>query len=205
MAQRLGLDRGAQVGGISKAFRDCRPFLLISALAQHRLAGHHDEVPQPVGQLEHAAPPDRVFEIAGRSRHRAHRPQMGRTGGPRLILHHRHVRLTDHPHRSVRPGQLRGPLDSVVAVVGFAQERIEIAFRRISAAGILHHHDITTGRKIVLFGKRVVHAPVIRGADHEDRKAALRRRPIDVGIQRHAVARPHRQILFDYNRISRFT
>src|SRR5215211_7534021 len=70
-----------------------------------------------------------------------HALQRGRPHDGGLPLGLSEVREAVHADRSVGTGELRGPLDGVVAVLILLDEGYELAFRAVTSAHVLHDDD----------------------------------------------------------------
>src|SRR5208282_3814971 len=111
----------------------------------------------------------------------------------------RHVGAAIHADAARRPGLPRYPLDGVITVPAFIDEWREVSIRgktpsnildehavagRCSLQGIEHHHEAHRS----LFS--------IRSA-HEQSRAGLVRRPIQISAQNHAVSSGEFQVSLD--------
>src|SRR5262249_49157142 len=118
------------------------------------------------------------------------------------ILRGAHIRLPDRANLAIRPGQLRCPFDGVVPIVRFVDQWVvmQVTLRSEPAAGVLYHKDIATGNETLSVASDVVEftgealryvckACLIVGCPHEqDRETAWSIWPIDIRVQRNAIA-----------------
>src|SRR6266852_4242254 len=129
---------------------------------------------------------------------------MGRTLDSGEVLHQSRIRLPGRPDHPVAPRQRGGPFDRVTTVARFIHERIELALRAETAACVLKDHDIAAWNEVRWLVWRRLAALIVRRANHQRRKLPRGVGPVDIGIERHAIARPHRQMLFFDDLVNRF-
>src|SRR5690606_21522699 len=99
------------------------------------------------------------------------------------------------------PRLLRGPLDDVVAVAAFGAERVPGALALVPSPHVHVHHGVTHARE---HDEPVVHAHVlalhaVRRPYDDDGIPGLALGPVDVGVQRHAVAHGNGAVMVDQN------
>ena len=123
-------------------------------LSEERVRG--DGGPRPVQHqpelLNPAAHLDAVQVVApGLSRD--HAPQGGRSHDGGLPLGLPEVGEPDHADDAIRSGELRGPLDGVVAILELVHERRELPLGGVAPPDVLDYHDVAAAGR--LYGVKV--------------------------------------------------
>ena len=105
------------------------------------------------------------------------------------------IGTAQHADLAVRMRQCGGPLHRVVAIIDLVLEGVPLAVGGVAAAHILHHHHEAArnclGRK---FSGSVL---VVGGPLQKHRERTLADWAIDVGLERDAVARLHRDVVLE--------
>src|SRR5215469_8136986 len=113
--------------------------------------------------------------------------KMWRLSDCRQILCGANVRSTEHPHFSVRVRERGCPFHSVVTVIRFVLECVELTFRSVPAAHVLNDHNVSAGRATP--SKAAGAGLVVRGTLQQYREFAVGFRPVNVGAKCDAI--PH--------------
>ena len=139
----------------------------------------------------------------GRGRDRYLTDQMRRAGVRQEILRRPVIRLAGRTDFAVGPGQRGRPFHAIIAVRRFMDQRVIFPLRGVAATGILHDHRVAPWDKIIDVVQRCRSRLIIRHPHEYHRAWVCGIRPMHVGIQRHAVAHPRREIGFDHHTILR--
>ena len=107
-------------------------------------------------------------------------------------LRRAHIRAAEHAHLAVGVRQRCGPLYSVVAIFGLVLEGVPLAFAGVAAAHILHYHHEAALHCLLRKVRRVV--LVVGRALQQHGKRPIARGPVNIGIERDAVACLHRDV-----------
>ena len=150
-------------------------------------------------KLLHAAAHLDAVQVVAPREARDHALQRGRPHDGGMPLGLAEVREPVHADRPVGTGEIRGPLDGVVAVLVLSDEGDELSFRTVTSAHVLHDDDVAG-----LCGRHRVQDQAVRRevlavgeACQEDRVLTPCGRPVDVGHQGRAVAHLGRHALLD--------
>src|SRR5262245_10964922 len=104
-----------------------------------------------------------------------------------LPLHDPPIGATDHADLAVAPGLGGDPVERIVAIGALLMEWIELAFRRVAPADVLHHHDVSAIDESLVAG-RDRHTLVVWSALEDHWRAQFSRGKEYVGGQAHSVA-----------------
>ena len=114
------------------------------------------------------------------------------------------IRAALHGDLAVGPRLLRGPLDRVVGVLLIVDERNPDALRLVASSHVLEDVHVAPLREVhrgIVGGWKPFGAV---GCDRQqDRMTPVAGRPIDIGVQRDAVAHAHGNTVVDDNVVSR--
>ena len=117
----------------------------------------------------------------------------------------RRIRGAEHPHLAIAVGQLRGPLNRVVAIISVIHVVLfEHTLRAMTSTRVLNHNDISTPGQRLRDLNRRRGGLVIRRAMQQHRQLLIGRRampgrPIDIGGQLHAITHRHHLVVLRYN------
>src|SRR5215218_7884294 len=128
-----------------------------------------------------------------------HALQRGRPHDGRVPLGLPKVREAVHADRPVGIGELRGPLDGIVAILVLLDERDELSFRTVTSAHVLHDDDVAglRGRYRVKDRRARWEVLAVWEACQEDGIPTAAGRPVDVGHKGRAVAHFGRHVLLE--------
>ena len=169
-------------------------------LRLHDAKRHPHHAPAEVErQPEGAAMGDPVGVEVGRGDGRERRHQAGRLFAERRPLHVPEVAAALRRDLAGRPRLLGCPLDDVVAVLAFEPERIPGALALVAPAHVGVDDGVAAAGQrdepVVDTDALALHA--VRRPDDDRRVLALGRRPVDVGEDGHAVAKPDGFVMVD--------
>ena len=155
--------------------------------------GHHERQRQRSSLVRPA-----VVVLRG-SHGRANRDETRRAQGGREELGDAGIGEAVHPHLPVGSGEAGRPLNRVVPVLGLVLKRNELTTGRGGAAHILHHHQVPLAGipAWVRVGDILRARLVIRQAHQDDWPGPFTGWPVDIGIERCAIAHLRRDVVLD--------
>ena len=107
------------------------------------------------------------------------------------------IRASIHSYSAIRISQRRRPFGSVVAVVGFVQERIPVAVRRVASANILVDHNVTARCSLMSKIDAIVVLFIVRSSREKNWESSWCRGAVNIGTKHSAIAHCHCDAVFN--------